>query len=95
VKAYLKNPKLSTSTKTEAYLGVDQSAQYLDGYCTEPSVLPIDIMPGSWYKCQFGLQDGWFFLKPFGRFGRAGIDLMIEDEIGTKIDGYFQLRRSI
>ncbi|MGL5060904.1 MAG: hypothetical protein ACRC62_13090 [Microcoleus sp.] len=93
IDVYLKTESLATATKTEKHPGVDQSAQLLTGYCTNPSIIPFDVRTACWYKCTFGKTDGWFFLKPFGRFGRAGIDDIIEAEIGTKIDGWFQIQR--
>ena len=93
VDVYLKTESLATATKTEKYPGVDQYAQLLTGYCTNPSILPMDTPVATWYRCKFGQSDGWFFLNPFQRFGRAGIDDIIEAEIGTTIGGWFQLKR--
>ena len=85
-------PSIS-STKDQNHLGVDQTALALEGYCTFPSLLPISVITDHWYKCQYGVVSGWFYLKPFNNFGRAGIDLMVEAEIGTAISGFFQKRR--
>ena len=92
-RAFLKTPPKDSSTKDKDYLGVDQTALELKGYCTFPSILPITIKTGCWYKCNYGIASGWFYLKPFDNFGRAGIDLLVESEIGTAISGFFQTGR--
>ena len=93
-RAFLKTLPSISSTKTKDYLGVDQSALAVKGYCTFPSIMPSGIMTGRWYKCNYGVTSGWFYLKPFDNFGRAGIDLLVEAEIGTAIDGFFQTGRA-
>lgn len=93
-RTFLKTLPSISSTKTEDYLGVDQSALAVKGYCTFPSIMPIEIMTGRWYKCNYGIMSGWFYLKPFNDFGRGGIDLIVEAEIGTAITGFFQTGRA-
>ena len=94
-RAFLKDAPSLFSTKYHDYPGVDQSALVLSGYITSPSALPINITVSRWYQCQYGVTSGWFYLKPFDNFGRAGIDLMVEAEIGTAIAGFFQIGRVI
>lgn len=93
VKVYLKTEALSTATQVEKHPGVDQSIQTLSGYCVDPQILPAGVSISSWYPCRFGQSHGSFFLKPFDRFGRAGIDRLIEAELGTTIKGTFQIGR--
>lgn len=93
LRAFLKTLPSISSTQTANFLGVDQSALAVKGYCTFPSVLPTTIATGRWYKCNYGIASGWFYLKPFDNFGRAGIDLLVEGEIGTAISGFFQTGR--
>lgn len=92
-RAFMKELSSNFATKYRDYPGVDQSALAIGGYTTSPSTLPINITVNRWYQCQFGVTSGWFYLKPFGKFGRGGIDLMVESEIGTSISGYFQIGR--
>ena len=92
-RAFLEAPRRVSSTKNVDYPGVDLTALELEGYCTFPSILPIAVITNHWYKCQYGIVPGKFYLKPFDKFGRAGIDLMVESEIGTAISGFFQKGR--
>ena len=93
-RAFMKDAPSIFATKYHRYPGVDQSALTLSGYVTNPSTLPINITVNRWYQCQYGTTSGWFYLKPFNKFGRSGIDLIIEDEIGTAISGFFQIGRT-
>ena len=93
-RAFLKTPRRASSTKDVDYPGVDQTALELEGMCTFPSILPVTVATDHWYKCQYGIVSGWFYLKPFDKFGRAGIDLTVEAEIGTAISGFFQKGRA-
>ena len=92
-RAFLKELPSNVATKYRDYPGVDQTALALEGYTTSPLTMPMNIAVNCWYQCQTGVASGWFYLKPFGKFGRGGIDLMVEAEIGTAIAGFFQIGR--
>jgi hypothetical protein len=92
-RVYLKSLPMQSSTKVKEFPGIDQAAQELEGYCTAPSVLPHNVAPSNWYRCRYGVTHGFFYLKPWSNFGRSGIDVLVENEIGTHISGFFQVGR--
>ena len=96
VKALLKMAPLLSSQNEKAYPGVDASAIKLEGYCSDPMVLPPQTLPENWYRCNWEGQSGWFYLlAPINPpYGRVGIGEILEQAQGTKISGWFQLSRS-
>jgi hypothetical protein len=95
VTAYLKKQKFKSSSKQKNLPGVDELAIELEGYCIEPQQLPRSFKGDAWAKCEWSGNDGWLYIEsPIGgKFGRDGIGAILDDAIGTNIEGFFQVRK--
>ncbi|MBD2018659.1 hypothetical protein H6F43_00480 [Leptolyngbya sp. FACHB-36] len=90
VRCYLKSKGTRKQIPTES--GFDESALFLEGFCVEPMILPLEIQAKTIAQAQFGGMAGAFWLlAPINPpYGREGIGAISEATEGTKITGWFQ-----
>lgn len=75
--------------------GINLNSIYIEGYCVEPYILPINIKSGGWYRCNFSGSDGHvFILDPINPpYGQLGLGATIEESTGTRLMAIFQSGR--
>ena len=99
VLAYL---KLNSRRMAKDAPGVDPDALYLTGYAVDPPNLAALAIPNR-MQCDMGGTLGTFELEamanpPYGRgsygSGLAGIGVLIEGILGTKLEGWFTANKT-
>lgn len=93
--AFLKVDTGKTAIDEKKFLGIDLNVRSMQGYVFrlfEPTSLPVEVAPNTWYRGVFGVEPGWFYLRSNGRYGRAGIDEIIEEYLDTSVQMFFQTK---
>jgi hypothetical protein len=91
--AFLKVATGKTAIDEMQLSGIDLNSRSLQGYVfrgTEPLLLPFSVPSNCWYQGAFGREVGSFYLRSPSQYGRAGIDEIVEQFIGTNVSLYFQ-----
>ena len=91
--AFLKVETGKTAIEEIQLSGIDLNVRSLKGYVfrlQEPTLLPSSVPTNCWYSGMFGREVGSFYLRSPSRYGRGGIDDIVEPFIGTNVSLYFQ-----